>query len=68
MEFLFSMLKFFVYWIFGAIYIGLVVGITWLFDNLFGDGAKTLTDFLISAAVLIVPFVVGKVLTSPDDF
>ena len=66
MNFIESLVHTIVYWLFGALYIGVLMGGAWVWNRLFGDGQITFLEALISAAIVAVPIVVGKVITTVD--
>ena len=66
-EFLFILFKTIFYWIMGLAYIGVIMAGSWFWNQVFGDGAITLLEAFVSAAIVFVPIVVGKVMTSSDD-
>lgn len=54
-------------WLVGVLYIGIIMGASWLWHEVFSDTPWTWIDALISTAIVIVPIAFGKLFLMSDD-
>lgn len=66
-NFVFNLMKTLTYWIFGLVYIGILMLASWGWHSVFSDTPWTFLDAFLAAAIVFVPIVVGKVMTTKDE-